>query len=554
MSGDSAEGTTPRIEGVIDDKYEVIGPIGSGAMASVYKVRHTQLKSMYALKILDGAGGRMQERLMREGRVQASLRHPNVVSVHDVLRVDNQPALLMEFVSGPSLSAYILANEPLEIEEIDRLARGIIRGVRAAHAAGHLHRDLKPANILLQPLDGELVPKIADFGLVKVLGDPDDLTQTRTGQLLGSPAYMSPEQTMSATLVDHRTDIWALGTVLYQLVTGRLAFPHRDLVTVFSMIRSGDFRDPRALRDRIPDRMWNAILGAMTVDAERRICDCDQLLAVWSGKQEFEPLTNESVETMVDELGMPAPTTVEVPVDAPGEERRNRANTPAPAGDSRSDRPTAPVSVDRSRTPSENRGAPLTWAGLGAALVVILLAVLVGTQLSGGMSAPPPPVPSAPGPEPATDPTPEPATDPAPTPIPDPEPVLEPEPTPSPGPAPSDPLPTAAAPNAPAPTAPAPIAPAPTAPEPVVPPPAPRPLPEAPPAGTFAVTGDAERVWLVSDGTHYDPGPVPPGTYTVSARFPGRPLEPVAGVTVSVEAGADVVIHCRAGFRTCQER
>jgi serine/threonine-protein kinase len=529
MSGEDAEQTPPRVEGVIDGKYEVLGPIGSGAMASVYKVRHTQLKSLYALKILDGAGARMQERLMREGRVQASLRHPNVVSVHDVLRVDGQPALLMEYVSGPSLSAYILANEPLAVDEIDRLARGILRGVRAAHAAGHLHRDLKPANILLQPLDGELVPKIADFGLVKILGDPDDPTQTRTGQLLGSPAYMSPEQTMSATLVDQRTDIWALGTVLYQLVTGRLAFPHRDLVTVFSMIRSGDFRDPRALRERIPQRMWNAILGAMTVDADRRIHDCDELLAVWSGEKEFAPVVDESVETMVDELGEPAPTTVEVPFD--DADREARSATPTPP---------RPLSTDRPAPPAD-RGVPLTWAGLAGALVVILLAVLVGTQLRsepGTPSTPPSPVPDigaaveAPAPRPA--PPPEPAVpaspvppDPAPVPAPIPEP-----PAPIPDPAPRTVASTPAASDSPA----------------------PRPAPEPDPVGTFAVTGDAERVWLVANGTHYDPGPVPPGDYSVSARFPGRPLEPVAGITVSVAPGASVVIHCRAGFRTCQAR
>ena len=550
MSGEDAEQQPPRIEGVIDGKYEALGPIGAGAMASVYKVRHVELKSTYALKILDGAGARMQERLMREGRVQASLRHPNVVSVHDVLRVDNQPALLMEYVSGPSLSAYILANEPLEVDDIDRLARGIIRGVRAAHSAGHLHRDLKPANILLQPLDGELVPKIADFGLVKVLGDPDDPTQTRTGQLLGSPAYMSPEQTMSATLVDQRTDIWALGTVLYQLVTGRLAFPHRDLVTVFSMIRSGDFRDPRALRERIPQRMWNAILGAMTVDADRRIRDCDELLAVWSGQQVFEPVTNESVETMVDELGTPAPTTVEVPFDRPG--LHNPMAQSAPPRERAASPPVEPPAPKTPAPPADTRGTPLTWAGLAGALIVILLAVLVGTQLGGGgvdsVDPPKPPIETAaPGPDPAPAPIP-------PSPTPDPAPVTPtPEPTPRPPsePAAPDPRPDPSPQPAPTPVAPATTPPAEPAP---VPDPEPQTAPTPTATGTFGVTGDAERVWLVQNGTHYDPGPVAPGDYTVSARFPGRPLEPVAGITVSVEPGAHVVIHCRAGFRTCQAR
>ncbi|MCB9679241.1 MAG: protein kinase, partial [Alphaproteobacteria bacterium] len=412
-------------------KYEVIEHLGSGAMASVYKVRHTQLKAVYALKILDGALGRMQDRLMREGRVQAALRHPNVVSVHDVLEVDGQPALLMEFVEGPSLSAHILANDPLQVDEIDRLARGIIKGVRAAHEAGHLHRDLKPANILLQPLDGELVPKIADFGLVKVLGDPDDPTQTRTGQLLGSPAYMSPEQTMSAADLDERTDVWALGAVLYQLVTGRLAFPHRDLVTVFSMIRSGDFRDPRQLRERIPDRMWNAILGAMTVDAERRIQSCDQLLDVWTGKIEWDSEANASLETMLEEdFAGPAPPTAELP----------------------------PLTDEKRKTPAASAPTPpLTWAGFAAAIVVILLAVLVGTQLRGPTDTATPPAPAVPTaprpakvpPEPTSAPQPEPTQVPAPPP--EPTQMPAPQPAPASGPAPQ-PGPTSGPAPQPAPT------------------------------------------------------------------------------------------------------
>ncbi|MEZ4320891.1 MAG: serine/threonine-protein kinase [Myxococcota bacterium] len=499
-------------------KYEILEHLGSGAMASVYKVRHTQLKAVYALKILDGALGRMQDRLMREGRVQATLRHPNVVSVHDVLEVDGQPALLMEYVSGPTLAAYILANEPLEVDEIDRFARGIIKGVRAAHAEGHLHRDLKPANILLQPLDGEYVPKIADFGLVKVLGDPDDMTQTRTGQLLGSPAYMSPEQTISATDLDERTDVWALGAVLYQLCTGKLAFPHRDLVTVFSMIRSGDFRDPRGLRERIPDRMWNAILGAMTVDTERRIQSCEQLLDVWTGRVDFEAATNKSVETMVDDFDGPAPPTADFP---PEETRPTRAADP-----------TASTS---------SRNTPMTWAGFAAAVAVILLAVLVGTQLRGGSDTGVSKTPTAPAPvevAPPSAPVPTPPPAPVPAPTPDPEvpapPVVAPRPVGPVGPR----------------TAPDPRPPVPAPPTPVVPV-APDPTPAVVMA-TFAVQGDAERVWLVRGGTHYDPGEVAPGRYTVSARFPGRPLAPVEGVVVDLAAGDRVTIECRAGFLTCR--
>lgn len=500
--------TTPTI-----GKYRLLEHLGSGSMASVYKVRHEQLQADYALKVLDGTAGRMADRLLREGRVQAGLRHPNVVTVHDVLEVEGLPALLMDYVDGPTLSSHLLAEHPLEVDEIDRLAIGILKGVRAVHQAGHLHRDLKPSNILLATQDGELVARIADFGLAKMFGDPNDPIQTRSGQLLGSPAYMSPEQTLSATRLDERTDIWAVGAVLYQLLTGELAFPHRDIVTIFSMIRSGDFRDPRSLRPGMPDRMWRAVFAALTVDAEARVKSIDDLLGIWTGEvlPHLEP--NSRVPDTVD---LPleteeAPAAPAPPVIEPVAVAEPAATDPPPA-------PTSPASI-------VTTWAPLFIGVLGAVLFT------VWWTAEPPSTTPPEPVPvrQAPDPEPA---------------IPAPQ---QPEPAPS-----------------PIPVAPAPVQPAALPPNPVPPPPRPAVVPvpqpaqpEPPPAaaqGTFRFTGQAERVWLVQGATHHDAGPVPAGSYTVSARFAGRPLEPIAGLTVVVEPGKTTTIDCRAGFFTCRER
>lgn len=494
--------------GRVVGKYEILGVLGSGAMASVYRVRHVQLDALYALKVLDGAGGRMQDRLLLEGRVQAKLRHPNIVAVTDVLEVDGQPGLVMELVEGPTLAQHILVEHPLPMEVVDRLAVAIIKGVRAAHQAGHLHRDLKPSNIMLMPLDGEMIPKIADFGLAKILGDPAAPTQTRTGQLLGSPAYMSPEQTMSALHLDERTDIWALGAVLYQLVTGHLAFPQRDLVTVFSLVRSGDFRDPREMRAGVPPRMWSAILGAMTVDPAQRIPSCDQLLEVWEGRVErAAPPPGESADTLVMDLFTGEGPRPSVPAGVP-------AAPPQPE-------PSPP----RSRWPWL---AGVLVLGLGLGVGAMLLRAPDGP----GIPAPlPAPSPSAPTPPPVVDPVP------APAPIP-----VEPDPV------------------APAPPVPAPIA-QPVRPVPPVPVPPVAPPPDPEPArnpgvqdGVFVVTGQAEQVWLVRDGRYLEPGPVPPGRYSVSARFPGRPQGPVDGVVVDVAPGARVTVDCIAGFLTCRVR
>ena len=204
-------------------KYEIEGILGEGAMAVVYRARHRELGSLHAIKKLKVTDGTVRERLVQEGRLQSSLQHPNVLSVTDLLSIDGCPALVMEYVHGPTLADFLKQHRP-SIEQCDALARDILRGVAAAHAHGMVHRDLKPGNILIAVTEDSLVPKIADFGLAKVIGKPSSGPLTKSGVTMGTPAYMAPEQIQDFRSVDERADVFSLGAILYELVCGQPCF------------------------------------------------------------------------------------------------------------------------------------------------------------------------------------------------------------------------------------------------------------------------------------------------------------------------------------------
>ena len=212
--------------------YEITAPIGKGGMGEVYRARDTKLGRDVAIKVLPEAVAREQERLARferEGRTLAAMNHPNIAIIHGLEDTSDIRALVMELVEGPTLADRI-ARGPVPPAEAVSIARQIVDALDAAHERGIVHRDLKPANIKITP---EGVVKVLDFGLAKAADElvHPDLTQsptitgvnTRDGMILGTAAYMSPEQARGA-VVDKRTDIWAFGCVLYEMLAGRSTF------------------------------------------------------------------------------------------------------------------------------------------------------------------------------------------------------------------------------------------------------------------------------------------------------------------------------------------
>ncbi|MEN0064547.1 MAG: serine/threonine-protein kinase, partial [Myxococcota bacterium] len=236
----SVEPGLPQVGDVID-RYAVLGTLGSGGMATVYRVRHTRLGTEHAMKVLHLGSATIRQRLVQEGRVQATLKHPNLVTVTDLVDLEGgAPGVVMELVLGPALDR-LLEVAPPDLKQADHLARGILSGVEEAHRHQIIHRDLKPANILLEPKGETVVPKITDFGIAKVLESPEPGALTRTGLVFGTPQYMSPEQMRNTKSVGPEADVFSLGAILYELVTHRRAFDGDDLVEIMNQVVNGRY-------------------------------------------------------------------------------------------------------------------------------------------------------------------------------------------------------------------------------------------------------------------------------------------------------------------------
>jgi hypothetical protein len=254
------------------ERYEVLRPLGEGGMAKVYLVEHTTLGTLHALKVLQMTGPQLRARFLEEGRTQSELRHENVVRVSDVFEVQGLPAMVLDYVDGPDLLHFITAESPGP-ELAEQVFRGILAGVQAAHHAGIVHRDLKPANVLMaKGADGRWVPKVADFGLAKVLtGEDVRGFQTRQGHPMGTPRYMAPEQIRDASKADFRSDIFALGAILFELLAHQPAFDGADVVDIFQAIGEGRRAALPATTPPHLARVVEACLATNPVDRPRDV-------------------------------------------------------------------------------------------------------------------------------------------------------------------------------------------------------------------------------------------------------------------------------------------
>jgi hypothetical protein len=239
------ESSFPAIPG-----YEILARLGEGGMGVVYRARHLRLNRLVALKMLRGGGLRSSEdaaRLVAEA--VARLQHPNIVQIHEVGEWQGELYLALEFVGGGSL-AHKLPQSSLPNRDAAELVRTLALAIHEAHARGIVHRDLKPANVL-QTLDG--VPKIADFGLAKRLDV--DVGQTRTGAVVGTPSYMAPEQALGQSRqVTPLTDVYALGAILYETLTGRPPFLGASILDTLHQVVNDEPVPPRHLQPQVqPD-------------------------------------------------------------------------------------------------------------------------------------------------------------------------------------------------------------------------------------------------------------------------------------------------------------
>ena len=263
--------------------YDVIGALGAGGMGEVYRARDTRLNREVAIKVLPDAVTSDQGRLARferEAQVLASLNHPNIAHVYGLDESGSAPALVMELVDGPTLAVVIAGAAPLPLARCLTMARQIADGLDAAHEKGIVHRDLKPGNVALTA-DGGV--KILDFGLAKSFGEAaphaDAAAQTDAGVVLGTPAYMSPEQARGLP-VDKRTDIWSFGCLLYEMLTRRQAFAGMTASDSLAAVLERD-PDMTILPAGTPAGVQSLLRHCLEKDPRRRLRDiADARLAI----------------------------------------------------------------------------------------------------------------------------------------------------------------------------------------------------------------------------------------------------------------------------------
>jgi eukaryotic-like serine/threonine-protein kinase len=261
--------------------YELLEEIARGGMGVVYRARQVSLGRTVALKmLLVGNLARPEEvkRFHAEASVAAALQHPNIVAIHEVGVREDQHYLVMDYVQGPTL-AQLVAGKPLVGKRAAGYLKTLAEAIHYAHARGILHRDLKPSNVLIDTFDQ---PRVTDFGLAKRLSDSQISTLnpqlTLTGQVLGSPSYMAPEQAGSKHgRVSRITDVYALGAILYHLLVGRPPFAGETLPDTLKQVLECEPVSPRLLNPSVPRDLETICLKCLEKEPQRRYATAQEL-------------------------------------------------------------------------------------------------------------------------------------------------------------------------------------------------------------------------------------------------------------------------------------
>ena len=273
MSSDPLPAGRVAAQTLVDDRYRVITRLGSGGMADVYCAEDQQLGRRVALKVLHRHFAEDQdfvERFRREASAAAGLQHPNVVQVFDRGEWDGTYYIAMEYLSGRSLKEIVREDGPLPPATAVDIGVQILRAARFAHKRGVIHRDIKPHNVIL---DGEGRVKVTDFGIARA-GASD---MTETGAIMGTAAYLSPEQAQGHA-VGAASDLYSVGIVLYEMLTGRVPFEAESAVTIALKQVSEDPVPPRALNPEISPELEDVVVRALQKDPAQRFADADEFI------------------------------------------------------------------------------------------------------------------------------------------------------------------------------------------------------------------------------------------------------------------------------------
>jgi serine/threonine-protein kinase len=300
----------------IEDNYRVVRLIGRGGMGAVYEAVDTRSGVAVAVKVLDARYLRVPEivkRFHREAKLAAAIGHDNICEVIDVGTLERAtPYLVMPLLAGEPLSRILKTKaSSLTKARVARIVTQTLAGLAAAHHAGIIHRDLKPDNIFITAKDGERdFVKLLDFGVSKMVASGTGSIFTKEGTLLGTPAYMAPEQARGSRSIDHRIDIYAMGVILYEIMTGRRPYTGATPKKILFKIIAEPFLSPRRVNEEISEAMENVIIKAMAKDPHGRYASVEEMQEAFNqaaGVQCVLPARETSAPTMATVTGDAVP-------------------------------------------------------------------------------------------------------------------------------------------------------------------------------------------------------------------------------------------------------
>jgi serine/threonine-protein kinase len=395
---------------VLGDKYELVRMLGEGGMGSVWEARNRVTGKRVAVKRMSQqlvGNGEATARFLREARAATRIEHPNVVQIFDVGVHEGAPFMVMEFLEGEPLTSLRSRLGVIEPRGLVELVMPVLLALDVTHAQGIVHRDLKPDNIYLTKRGQRLVPKLLDFGISKVLGEAD-LKLTRTGTVMGTPYYMAPEQAAGKKELDHRADVYAMGVILYECLTGRLPFEADNYNALLVAILTSDPPPVGSVRSDVPAALSAAIERAMTRDVSQRfatVADLAEALGeavgapgLWEAHADSAPQP-QSASGRAHILSETLPAGGAAPPSIPSSAApatRTPAPTPAPVSAATGPTPSTPSPPLRTTFSSSAREvsvvpqAPPSHGiyAAGGALALLVASGVGWVVLGGGGAAP----------------------------------------------------------------------------------------------------------------------------------------------------------------------
>lgn len=389
---------------VLAGRYRIEQRLGAGGMGEVYRAVNTAIDRPVAVKMLRPElmnNADLVERFLREAKAATIVRHPNVVDVLDVIEHDGVPMIVQELLHGKDLAKYIeVSGGKLAVDDVLPLLIPAIEAVGVAHSKGVIHRDLKPENVFLHEVEGQIVPKVLDFGISKV-NTPDTRRMTSTGTAMGTPAYMSPEQIQGTASVDPRGDVWSLGVVLFESLSGRLPFEAETQGGLFVQICTTRARSLDTVVSDVPASVVAIVARCLEPNRDARFANGTELAralrAVMAERgvestnklRAIGPAIIEALEAQGALPGPDAPSTARtIAARRPPENATVKAVPSALAQESRASehRESGHRESERQERERGGRGSVLI-ASVSAAVVAVVAVAVISVQSMGANAA-----------------------------------------------------------------------------------------------------------------------------------------------------------------------